>query len=607
LEASIRQARVAYYEGEPVMSDDAYDRLVVRLRKLKPDSKVLHEVGAEPKGATAPHRIPMGSLKKADTYDELAAWMVGIRNGFTYSFKLDGLSVELIYKKGELVQALTRGDGKTGEVITDNVRRMQNVKPTLDSPFTGSLRGEIVMHKKVFAEKYADDYANPRNTAVGIARRHSGENCEDLTVQYFDILDGKTYKWRKEKSTDILNLHLQPVSSSIRFHTIEVFENMFESLVEHRDHNDYEMDGVVVAVAHLHERSVGDPMFPNDQIAFKFEADTEKSVVKSITWEAGRTGRVNPVVHIAPVKLAGVTVNKATGNNYFWMKDMGLGVGATVIVSRRGDVIPAVEEVVTKGAQLVQPKVCPSCGDTLKVDGAYLKCRNLKCPEKTIGRLRHWIRLIDVKGLGPAALATVVYELDVQEPATLYELECYDYVRVLGKNGEKIHYELHAKKSVSLDKVFAAFIPNVGTRRFKKIIRALNIEKVSEMYDKVSPHAIAAIPGFSGHLAGVILEGVATYQDEIFRLAQQIDVEVPMALTAKGKLKGYGIKFTGKMVQSRSEMEGQALQNGAEVTWRSDLKNVLVIADVNSNSSKAKTALGKGYELWTPEEFLSRL
>lgn len=605
LEKRIRKAAKEYYAGEPTISDYQYDLLVEELRKKKPKSKVLRTVGAVPMGSTGKHKIPMGSLKKADDEKALEKWWKGISQVIAMP-KIDGASCSIEYKKGKLVRALTRGDGTIGEDITVNVMRMQNVKHMLHISATGSLRGEIVMSGETFAEKYADGYSNPRNTAVGIARRHSGEGCEDLKVLYFDVLfyDPDLMHTRQEMLANIQRLGLETVSVVGLFKSVEAFRSQFAYMIETRFEQEFEMDGAVLSVNRYSEREAGDPKFPADQIAYKFPPEMAETYVTDITWEAARTGRVNPVVHVKPVQVAGVKVKKATGNNLPWMRGMGIGVGAAVEISRRGDVIPAVERVVKRKSIVVAPKVCPSCDSPLRKDGAYLRCLNSKCPEKVHGTLQYWLRLVNVKGIGSSSLRDLILEYYLRVPADFYTLTETEYEDVMGKNGRKVYKELHAKKAVGLEQVFAAHIPNVGTRRFKALMQAGY--GTPEALLALTTADVGACDGFGEHLAGTVVQGIKEATRAIQALLKYVTLKDKSRPKGGGGLVGYGLKFTGKMTHSRSFLEERAQEYGAHIGWNKSLKNVLVIADPNSNSGKAKKAREKGYEIWSPEEFSKR-
>lgn len=603
IEATLRKASKAYYAGEPIMTDAEFDALLDLLRKQEPSNSFLSEIGAPVlKGQKAAHSMPMGSLRKAADWGDFDTFAAGITH-FLIMPKFDGLSCELVYKGGKLVKALTRGDGLTGEVITDNVRKMKNVHEQLPLCVDVTLRGEILLDRDIFCAKYAAKYANPRNTAVGIARRHDGTGSEDLEIQYFAVQTIRPFKSRSQQlewlASDLkLQLCYWKDCSSVH----EAREYFEQTSIQRADFR-WEMDGVVVSVDKFAERAVGDPMWPSDQIAIKFSADTSRSAVIDIEWEAGRTGRVNPTILVKPVLVNGVTIQRATGNNYGWMKEKNIGIGAEVLISRRGDVIPAVEEVLKTGTTLIAPTECPACNSPLVAEGAYLMCDNALCPAKCLGLMKHWVEMADIQGLGDASLRDLINE-GIDMPDKLFITSLPTFVQILGENGRKVFKEIAAKSTMPLENIFAAFIPNVGTRRFQQLIRA--------GYN--TPHRLLALTtddlisvrGFDAIMAARILEGIEYRKGDIERILKYVEVK-KVVKKAGNKLAGFGIKFTGKMAQDRNSMEEMAQEAGAMIGWNSSLTNVLVIADLSSTSTKAKTARAKGYDLWTPEQFLASL
>ena len=597
LEKKIRKARLAYYNGDPIMSDRAFDELMDRLRDAAPNSRVLKEVGAKPMGTTGKHSIPMGSLKEAKTAGEMRDWMAGIEGGFLVMAKVDGLSIALDYERGKLVQALTRGNGREGEDVTANVRQMQNVLEEIPG-FTGTLRGEAFLPVRIFQKRYAENYANPRNTAAGIVRRHSGEGAEDVELRYFYMLQKD---WgpssRSEMLKDIQDLGLTPVSSfSVK--TFKAFLKRWERVVEGRYDNHYEMDGVVVYVENVNERDQGDPFLPDDALVYKFEPDVKRTIVTEIEHVAGTSGRVNPRVHVKPVKVGGVTVTHATGNNYPWLEAMNVGVGAEVEVSRRGDTIPAIERVLKKGDPLQIPTSCPTCDTSTVRDGAYLKCNNMLCEAKDSGRVSRWLDLIEIKGVGKKMLSKLV-DLGVRRPYMLYGQTLEWWTTNFGKNGQKILRQLLDKKVVKPELILAAHVSNVGRRRFKAILDAgFSLEEIM-----ILPRSeFVSVDGIGEEVGRIIEEGFSREESNVRHLLNHITVEAPVS--KKGTLEGWALKFTGKMQHKRRDLESLAESKGGRIGWKKGFKNVLVIADPNSTSSKAQAARKAGHELISEEEFL---
>jgi len=598
LEKKIRKARVAYYNGEPIMSDKEFDELMDHLRNAAPTSRVLKEVGAKPMGTTGKHSIPMGSLKEAKTPEEMESWMKGIKRGFLVMAKVDGLSLSLDYRAGMLVQALTRGNGREGEEVTANVLEMQNVLEEIPG-FDGTLRGEAYLPVATFKEKYEGDYANPRNTCAGIVRRHSGEGSSDVHLAYFFLEEtDRFFATKSEMLARIKELGLKTVDS-FKTKGITSLWHAWNGVVKTRYERAYEMDGIVVYVDRVGERDPGDPFLPDDAFVYKFNPDVAETQVTEIEHVAGRSGRVNPRVHVEPVKVGGVTVTHATGNNYPWLKNLGVGVGALVEISRRGDTIPAVEKVLKAGAPLVIPGSCPACKSVLERDGAYLKCKNLACEAKDSGSVAHWLRLIELKGVGKRTLEKLV-EMGVRRPYQLYN-QRFEFWQEFGANGRKVFQQLMLKKTVKPEYILAAHVPNVGRRRFRALIDAgFSIDHI--LLNR-SPLAYTNVDGIGEEMVKTIDEGMKQEAANIQRLLNHVNPEVPMP--KGGNLDGWAVKFTGKMTRKRNDLEDLAMEKGARIGWQKGKKNVLIIADPNSTSTKAQAARKAGHEIMSEEQFLA--
>jgi DNA ligase (NAD+) len=603
MEKKIRKARKAYYNGEPIMSDLAFDELIDELKAQKPTSRIFSEIGAKPAGSTGEHSIPMGSLNVAETMEEMQAWMHGITGGFLVMEKIDGLSLSLDYVNGRLTQALTRGNGTVGEDVTANVRQMKNVADFIPG-FDGTLRGEAVMGVLTFKEKYAEDAANPRNCAVGIVRRHSGEGAEDIVLRYFYVkrADNKPFSTRSSMLKFIKDeLGREPVQS-FSVPDIAQLQKRWSMVTDTRDRQPYEIDGIVVYTEDMNERGVGDPFMPNDALVWKFDPETAETTVTMIEHLAGRSGRINPRVHVEPVKCGGVTITHATGNNYPWLWSLGVGVGAKVEVSRRGDTIPAVERVLEEGEPLEPPDFCPTCKGLITKDGAYLKCNDLACEAKDSGKVSRWLELIEVKGVGKKMLAKLV-SLGISRPHHLYEQDANNFwVEHLGRNGFKVYKQLMMKTEVRPELILAAHVSNVGRRRFRAILDAgISLEEILSACQE----ELITVDGIGEGVAKIIVNGFA--QEAVSVRALLRHIEMPSTKETTGSaLDGCALKFTGKMSMKRAELEEIAENCGGRIGWKAGFKNILVIADPNSTSTKAKAARSKGHELISEEEFMKR-
>ena len=354
LEKTLTNAQDEYYNGTPIMPDDEYDALADELADLDPKNAVLKRVGAgvsdDAKLQKAKHAIPMGSQKKVNEQDEFIKWAkkTGSKT-FVIQEKLDGLSVELVYKKGKLVQAITRGDGETGEDITHNVIHMGNVLHRLPK-FTGSIRGEIVLPLSAFQvlKHGSKDYANPRNAAAGISRRKTTDKAivRNIKVIAFDCTHN-TIDFKKEhhKIRFLEDLGVECVFTKV----VDVDNaikgyNIYQKTK--REKLDHEIDGLVFKVNDVEKQEeLGEADGrPKGQIAWKFAAEMRKTILEDVSWEVGLTGRITPVAHVHPVRVSGATIRKISLHNVSYFKSLKLFKGCSVLVSRRGDVIPYLEK-----------------------------------------------------------------------------------------------------------------------------------------------------------------------------------------------------------------------------------------------------------------------
>lgn len=353
------EARHAYYNGNPIMSDAAFDVLYDELKKLDPKNSAITSVGAPvaSEWKKCKHGIPMGSLDKVQNPNEMSDWIqtTSKSEDIFVTEKLDGFSIELVYEDGKFIRAVTRGDGFIGEDITINVMKINGTPHQVPDKFTGSLRGEIILrrqnHKKYFA-----DYSNPRN-AVGICKRLDGEGVQHLDIFLYQVLGDKEFKteeaqflWLKKAKAQIPNYSIItkktscfPGSKSQSDEVNDIWSN-YQSSIRHT--LDYDIDGLVVRINNLEKQeALGDKdMRPKGAIAFKFKHTEIESKLLDVIWQVGNTGRITPVAIVEKVLLDGAFVERASLHNVANIKKLNLEIGCTVIVSRRNAVIPYIEK-----------------------------------------------------------------------------------------------------------------------------------------------------------------------------------------------------------------------------------------------------------------------
>ena len=619
----LKQYKDAYYNGTPLVSDAAYDALEDELRELDPKNDLLKTVGA-PVAAVAEwekarHAIPMGSLNKAVTEAEFRKWAArcdelakqqglnAISGDLFTTEKLDGLSLAVTYEKGVLKEAITRGDGEVGERITPNAARMKGVPGKLKEPRSLTVRGEIIL-KLSDMKKAFPGAANPRNQASGTSKRFDGEGCQHLTVLFYDLeVEGEEQPTEEKKFAKL---------KALGFFTPNFVATDLEgAIAEHQAYAgskraklDYEIDGLVMRANDVHaQHMLGEVgRRPRGAVAFKFASQAKVTTVLDIIWDTGSSGRVSPVAIVAPVALAGATVQRASLANASRVAELGSGVGDEVLVSRRNDVIPYVEEVVTKNGPVAKPpKECAVCGAKLERTGEYISCRNQKCRAIIEGRIQNWVDAQGILEWGEALIAQLVEAKLVKEPADLYRLEPED-IAALDRRGmviaTKVLKNLKAQLPLSLPKFLASLgIENFGAQTAKAIVAGGfdSLDKVRS----ASVEDLAPLAGVGPAKAKAAVVGLEQRSAEIDRLLK-VGV-VPVTKKASGPLAGKTFCFTGALSKPRKELEALVEERGGTllsgVTKELDY---LVMEDPTSGSSKAQKAAKYGTKCIDERTFL---
>ncbi|XXX71869.1 NAD-dependent DNA ligase LigA [Sorangium sp. So ce134] len=630
----IEKYRASYYAGHPEISDAAFDALEDELRALDPTHPVLARVGSAAlitEWEKARHEIPMGSLNKVVSEDELRAWIArcdeilvkdghggdgggaaqaegaaraSVADDLFVAEKLDGISIEVIYKGGKLVDAITRGDGEWGERITANVARMKGVPSRIRERGRLSVRGEIILRLSDM-KRYFPGVTSPRNMAAGASKRFDGQGAEHCTVLFYDVAEHleiptcrARFAWLRElgfATPQTAHGDVEDVVKLYRRYSSELRASL-----------DYEIDGLVVYVDSLHVQGLlGDVnRRPRGAVAFKFASPAKVTTVVAIQWDTGPSGRVTPVAIVEPVELAGANVRRASLHNAANVRSLGIGVGDEVLVSRRNDVIPYVEEVVEKrGPVALPPSLCPVCSAPLVVEGEYLLCRNAACRALIEGRIHNWIDAIGALEWGDKLIEQVVAAGLVREPLDLYKLTVKD-IAELDRRGEKSATKCLDQLKSRLPLALPVFLAALGIEGFAIQTARLLVSAGYTTIEKLlaaGEDELAGIPGLGAIKAASIVRGLRSRGDEIARLlAAGI---VPVAPEAEGPLAGLTFCFTGAATRSRGELTHLVESNGGRVlnSVTKEL-NYLVLADVTSASSKAVKARKYGTKLITEDD-----
>jgi len=618
LEKLILQHRDAYYNGIPTITDAEFDALVDELRGLRPDSEAVTDIGAPvpvSEWKKAQHGFVMGSLDKVNFPQELHEWAAAYNTlpptrsipPLFVTEKLDGISIHLRYEDGNLVQAITRGDGTTGEDITQNVRRMKGVMQTL-LDFTGSIRGEIVLLKSDHKTHFPD-YANPRNAASGISKRYDGKGCEHLTVIVYEVVDGH-FETEEDQFRWLHGVGFQTPQWGVPSTPQGVVDvwNYYQNGTRYS--LDYDIDGLVVRVLYLdRQRSFGDKDGrPRAAVAFKFPSVAQETTLKSILWQVGGTGRLTPVAVFEPVSLMGATVTNASLYNLRYIRELGVTEGSRIKVVRANDVIPRVTEVVTQTPNAITvPTNCPVCGHDVQPDGEYLVCQNeATCPAQAVGRIKRYIAALDIKEWGDVLIEKLVTEGHVRTPADLYRLTPETLAGLERSSpliANKLIVSLRSCTELPLPTLLGSLsIPGCAVSTIQTVCDAGydNWDKVKT----ITLPQLLAISGLGPVKANALRGWLADVGESL--VGDLLSVGVTLKGKVEGRLTGQSFCFTGSMQNKRADLEALVEANGG-VVKSSVGKGLtyLVISDPNSTSSKAVAARKVGTRCIGEEEFLA--
>lgn len=617
LESRIQAAREAYYNDTPTISDSEFDALVDDLKGLKADSPAVTAVGAPLPGNTAwpkvAHTIPMGSLEKVQTPAEMLSWVdkAGPGKNLLITEKLDGISISVEYRKGRLFQAVTRGDGLQGEVITPNVAKMRGIRVQLPSSESVTLRGEIVLHKSDH-QKYFSDKANPRNAASGTAKRLDGKGSEHLTVYFYQVwgkdFDTETaqYDWLHERG--FKTPHWFTTASGL--YTPLTLWGEYQRFI--RDSLDYEIDGLVVrfddldfqlSLGELHGR-------PKGAVAFKFLAEEKVTTLRDVLWQVGCTGRLTPVAVFDEVSLVGANVTQASLYSAGYLRTMGLAVGDKVVVVRSNDVIPKVikkiEEERPQKINLTLPTECPECHYSLENDGEHVVCPNTaECSAQVEGRLKKWVSELGILEWGDALIEKVVQAGLATSVEGLYRLSEADLAgldRMGASSAKKAREQLWGVLPIPLEQFLGALgIPLCATSTLELVVQA--------GYDTVAKIEAATIEQLTA-ISGVGPKRARALAGWFKRNPTLVEGVLETGVTLKerivGTLTGKSFCFTGKMQNKRPTLERMVKEAGGQVKGSVGKGlTYLVISDPNSTSAKATMARKNGTSCISEEAFLA--
>ncbi len=615
-----------YNEDAPEIEDDEFDALTRELRELEeqypylitPDSYTQRVHGQVSKlFAPVTHEVPLGSLQDVFSEEEIVAFDKRVRESvdhprYVVEPKIDGLSVAIEYRNGRFYRGATRGDGNTGEDVSDNLRQIREIPQTLTEPVERLIvRGEVYMSRESFAalvqeqeENGEKTFKNPRNSAAGTLRQKDSAVVakRNLSVFMFNVqlIEGETLSSHAASLERMKQLGFPVVPF---YYVVESAEEMIACVGEigqKRPTLPFDIDGAVVKVDDFTWRETlgSTSKFPKWAIAFKYPPEEKETVLRDVEVNVGRTGVLTPTGVFDPVILAGTTVSRATLHNQNFIDEKSLAIGATVVMRKAGDIIPEVVRVVRhNGAPVYRlPSVCPSCGQAVvrEEDEADLRCVNPACPAQRLRNLIHFTSkdAMDMDGLGPAVLEKLVQEGLVAQVDDLYTLTVEPIAALEGfqqKSAENILQAVAKSKQNDLYRViYGLGIRHIGEKAAKLL--AMRFGTMEALMD-ATLEEVASIDGFGQVMAQAVVSFFALEpsRELVARLAQAGVNMTAQVSRVDDRFAGMTFVLTGTLpTMKRSEAAALVEQYGGKTAGSVSKKTTYVLAGEEAGSKLTK-------------------
>lgn len=673
LREEINKYRYAYHvEDNAIISEEALDSLKKELFDLENEYPELvtsdsptQRIGGKPldKFEKVRHASIMFSLHDAFSEADMRAWADRVESfirkqgvergvaseGFYCELKIDGLAIELTYEDGLLVQGATRGDGRIGEDVTQNLRTIEAIPLRLRAPHGRDIpkkiiaRGEIFLGKKEFARINAEQerageklYANPRNVAAGSIRQLDPQVAASRKLDscMYGLVTDMGQRTHEEEHIILKQLGFKTDEHNERVSSLEevfAFRDRWET---HRDRLGYEIDGIVVMVndSEIVEIAGIVGKSPRAAIAYKFSPKEATTIIEDIILQIGRSGVLTPVAKMRPVTVGGVTITHATLHNYDEIRRLDARIGDTVVVSRAGDVIPKIVKVLAelregKEKVFTMPVQCPVDGSPVVTDGVYYRCSNEVCGARLRESLYHFVSqgAFDIRGLGPQIIDKFEDEGLIRDAADIFTLQKGD-IAVLDRFGERsaenITREVEEKRMVSLARfLFSLGIPHVGEET-AHVLQDLFSEAYMHDDDRISPRDVLAF--FSSmtdealqqirDIGPVVASNIAGWfaKDRNRELLAKFDTVGVRIVLEKRRVKrtpltGKTVVLTGTLSSlTRDEAKDLVRQAGGHVSGTVSKKTDFVVAGAEPGS-KFDTARKLGVPVLEEEDLLKLL
>ena len=639
LREKIRYNSRLYYENDaPEISDYEYDMMFRELQDLEaefpeikePDSPTVRVGGkALDKFEKYVHTVRMGSLTDVFSYDELRDFTDRMREElgqeveYSVEPKIDGLSVSLIYRDGVFVKGATRGNGEVGEDVTENLKTIKSIPLKLSEnlPYL-CVRGEVYMPKQVFHElnEVREEagqplFANPRNAAAGSLRQLDPKIAASrrLEILVFNLQEGELYPDGRRPVTHIETLNrldelgFVTVSHRAELKGYDAVAEHIRFLGEHRDELSFDMDGAVVKVNDLDARvTIGEgTSTPKWAVAYKYPPEEKETKLLSVDIQVGRTGVLTPTANLAPVRLAGTTVSRATLHNAQFISERDIRIGDTVVVRKAGEIIPEIIRSIPEkrdGSEepFLMPELCPSCGGRVVRDecgeGAAVRCVNPACPAQTARSITHFASkgAMDIDGLGPQVVELLLSAGKIKDIADLYTLKVEDIEgldRMGRKSAENLVNAINDSKSRGLERLlFALGIRQVGEVAAEEI--AGKMRTLDNLFT-ASFEDFSSIKDIGDITATALVEFFASEKTrELCARLKELGLNTQATGEERGeKFLGLTFVLTGTLpTMTRDEASALIKKNGGKVSGSVSKKTSYVVAgeEAGSKLTKAK-------------------
>lgn len=631
----LNRASAVYYQGkDEIMSNFEYDKLYDELVSLEkesglvlagsPTQKVGYEILSELPKQT--HPSPMLSLDKTKQVNELESWL-GDKEGLL-SWKMDGLTVVLIYENGQLLNAVTRGNGVVGEVITNNAKVFK--KLPISIPFKGHmvLRGEAVITYSEFEKINAslseeEQYKNPRNLCSGSVRQLNNEITAKRNVELyaFTLVEAEGVDFENSQKNKMEFMRKQ--GFQVVEYKLVTRENIAETVEWFSDKvktNDFPSDGLVLLYDDIeYGDSLGSTAkFPRNAIAFKWADEVAKTKLLEMEWSASRTGLINPVAIFEPVELEGTTVSRASVHNISIVRELKLGIGDEIEVYKANMIIPQIAKNLTESDSLEIPDKCPVCGEKTVIhkenDVEVLFCENPDCLAKKIKSISLFVSrdAMNIDGMSEATIEKFIARGFLHELADLFKLERYkDEIISMEGFGEKSYEKLikaadAAKVTTTAKFIYSLGISGIGLSNAKMICKAFDND--FDKIRKVSREELIEIDGVGEVLADSFVrffekENNNHVVDDLLKIIKMEDSES----SVQNDMEGMNFVITGSVnhFSNRGAVKELVESRGGKVTGSVTSKTkYLINNDSTSNSSKNKKAKELGVQIITEDEFI---